>query len=368
MEDIVIKTACQAINYYEDEISKLQEIKENEVLDKLRPLANLVVNKYKGLEKRIKHYQEIQLQAHKIREQYKKEGKEETVQQNNKISKKLKNDFKDFYTTVIAFQSTLQKVQGIKMKVSFVGNGGIVYEFDEITFLNELKNITRVGYSSDFQMQLSFSGVTRSSKKTIKELEGQNLYTQKVYKEILKRASVSKKTHKEKSKVLILWQTGSGKEIGTYEWDGVVAMNMGDIREIYLKFIYNNKEWEEIDIEKNVGEFMIEVLKVDNASGALIGDFTSADGFEIAAKSFNSTLLKYQQLLEVAEVIASSKKIKKFSDLNLDQFFRETEGGKGTRNYRLGEKNVKIVAKDISSATEEVMKQGGFSLSKNSSR
>lgn len=359
MEDIVIKTAYQAIKYYEDEISKLQEIKENEILDKLRPLANLVVNKYKGLKKRMEHYQEIQLQAHKIREQYRKEGKEELVQQNNKISKKLKNDFKDFYIAVVAFQSALQKTQGIKMKVSFVGNRGIIYEFDEITFLKQLKNITRVGYSSDFQMQLSFSGASKKAN-TIIRPEKENLNTQKVYKEILKRASISKKTHKEKSKVLILWQTGPGKQIGSYEWDGVVAMNIGDIREIYLKFIYNNKKWEEIDIEKNVEEFMIEVLKVDNVSGALVGDFKSADDFEIAAKSFNSTLLKYQQLLEVAKVIASDN----FSgSLNLNQFFRQAEG-KGTRNYRLSEKNVKIVAESISSATEEVIKQGGLDFPK----
>ena len=349
MEEIGIKTAYQAIKYYEDEISKLQEIKENEILDKIRPLAKLVVSQYKGLKNRIKHYQEIQIQAHKIREQYRKEGKEIPIQQNNKISKQLENDFKNFYTVVIAFQSALQKMQGIKMKVSFVGNRGIIYEFDEITLLKQLKNITRVGYSSDFQMQLSFSGVTRKANTTIKP-EKENLNTQKVYKEILKRASISKKTHKEKSKVLILWQIGPGKKAGSYTWDGVVAMNIGDIREIYLKFIYNNKKWKEINIEKNVEEFMIEVLKVDNVSGALVGDF-KADDFEIAAKSLNATLLKYQQLLDIAREITSDN----FSgSLNLDQFFRQTER-KGTRNYRLSERNAKIVAEDISSAAKKLL-------------
>lgn len=358
MEEIGIKTAYQAIKYYEDEISKLQEIKQNEILDKIRPLAKLVVSKYEGLKNRIKHYQEIQIQAHKIREQYRKKGKEIPVQQNNKASKKLENDFKDFYTVVIAFQSALQKMQGIKMKISFVGNRGIIYEFDEITLLKQLKNITRVGYSSDFQMQLSFSGASKKANTTIK-LEKENLNTQKVYKEILKRASISKKTHKEKSKVLILWQIGPGKKNDSHEWDGVFAMSVGDIREIYLKFIYNNKEWEEINIEKNVEEFMIEVLKVDNISGALVGDFKAGD-FEIAAKSFNSTLLKYQQLLKVAKEIASDN----FSgSLDLNQFFRQTEG-KGTRNYRLGEKNTKIVAETITSAAEEVIKQGLFDFPK----
>ena len=349
MENMALQVVTDVVKYYEKNISSLQKEQANEILNQIKPIADLVIVQYDSLKSRLNNYQMMQMQAHKNREMAKERGETNLSQYSVKASKELENDFKNFYKTVLVFQAALQKIQGIKMKVSFASNSGVIYEFDELSFMKEIEQITRVGYTSDFKMQLSFSGVSKKGVK--KNIEGENnTHTQEVYKEILKRAARSKQVIRKKSEILILWQIGPGKKPGAHKWDGVFTMNIGDIKEIYLKFIYNNKKWRSKKMEPSVKEYMLQVLKVDNVSGALVGDFKDSENFEIAAKSLNGTLFGYQQMVNIAKDISAGT----FSGLG--QFLRGTKG-KGTRNYRLSDKNTKIIAKDLSSALTEVTKK-----------
>ena len=122
------------------------------------------------------------------------------------------------------------------------------------------------------------------------------------YAEILRRKGYSRKANPglAPGKFVILWNEGNG-------WEGVTVSSEGVIAESYANFFINAIAFgtaTEHDVKVFMTDDKYGALTVDNKSGFLEGDFSSANGqIQYGAKTRGATALGYQRIIQEAKNI-----------------------------------------------------------------
>lgn len=218
-------------------------------------------------------------------------------------------EFQIFIKVFLQFHKDLNEFLEQEVKVIYVfqngSNNPILYEMEETgdTMIKSYES-----QSGNYQFKYKYN-VSQKYLSSQKKIDQENLKfnidgLRKAYKESRWRGNYSQQKLGLSQKMLLLYKPQD-------VWEKIFIINNGDINEAYASFVLRNKDrpsFKNNNIEKLIKDFIefspSGVMHVDNVSGLLSGDY-SKDNIEYSIKSAGASGLKYPQVLEMANIIAS---------------------------------------------------------------
>lgn len=357
-EDNIIEEIAEVAVESADElvIKEFTEVNKEDA-DALIAQTQFFLENVEGIYGKILSYNDLQKQVKNIKDRIKKLSETKKAEKINakeiadlnndiaqiKIEQLKEDEFKLFISQFEKFQRVINSYFGIEVKTVFLYNDSNTGEIGLYEVVGDIGELVDQSYSSsDYSMTARFKSNIDFSSSVLKKMETSQLGLEvldNTYKEVLRRADISKKYIKKKSTIIILWNP-----------DGVwrkmeVKGGYGDLSEGYLYFAFNKQKRDLFTkiLEQDVGVFMENgVASVDQIAGWLKGDVAAPDLGEItqiAAKTKGASLGGYKQLMNMALMIKDNPQgfIDKINSAYKRMLNNESKGvGKRNKSRRLG--------------------------------